>query len=126
MKKYAFLFLMILTPVILSGCALFAVSAAGAGGYSVSEDTIEGIQNAGFDKTWLALKSTITKEGAVTLEDRSRGVIQASVNGREVEGFVKRITATTSKLSIKARKANGVFPDLDLAESLYDKSVRRI
>ncbi len=125
MKKSIFSFLLLGGLAVFSGCALFVAGAA-AGGYSVSEDTIEGLQNSGYDKTFSAVRAVLEKEGAVLAEDRTRGVIQASVDGREVEARVVRTTSRTAKLSIKARRAKGAFPDLDLAEQLYDKTVRRI
>ena len=109
-----------------NGCALFAVGAAGAGGYSVSEDTIEGIQKASYNQAWLALRSTLQKEGAVTLEDKTHGTLHAVVKGSDVEAFISRISDKTVKISVKARKAKSVFPDLDLAESLYDKTAGKI
>ena len=109
-----------------NGCALFAVGAAGAGGYSISDDTIEGIQKASFNQAWMAMRSTIQKEGAITLEDKTRGVIHASVKGSDVEGTVNRVSSSTVKINIKARKTKGVFPDLDLAESLYDKTAGKL
>lgn len=126
MKKALFGFLLLVLCASQNGCALFAVSAAGAGGYSISEDTIEGIQESSFNQAWLAMRSTIAKDGAITLEDRTRGVIHASVKGSDVEGTINRVSEKTVKITFKARKAGGVFPDLDLAESLYDKTAGKI
>ena len=126
MKHFISIIFLLVLCLSQNGCALFAVSAGAAGGYSVSDDTIEGIQESSLNQAWVALHSVIQKEGAITLEDKTRGTIHAVVKGSDVEAFVSRVSDKTVKISVKARKAKGVFPNLDLAESLYDKTAGKI
>lgn len=121
-----------IVPVILifsllsSGCALFLVGAGAAGGYAVSKDEIEGFTEAKKDRVWASLKNVVKEDGAITLEDKERGYLEAIVGKSTVKVRLDQVTPTSSRLRVKARKTKGLFPDIKTAQDLYTKVTKKI
>ncbi len=109
-----------------SGCVLLLVGAGAAGGYAVSKDEIEGLNDASRDKVWSAAHDVIKSEGMITLESKDTGEIKAIVDASDVEIHIDQATPKTVRTRIKARKTKGLFPDIDLAQSLYTKVFRKL
>ena len=122
---YSFL-LVLLLGVQFSGCAVFLLGAGAAGGYAISKDEIEGHTDQSFEKTWNALVVVINSEGGITLKDKTTGKIEAQIKESDVKASLEQITPKTVRVRIKARKTKGVFPDIELAQELYTKLIKKI
>ena len=105
-----------------SGCIYLAVGAAGVvGGYVVSPDTVEGSVARSFEETWKAARDITGIMGKVVEENNAQGFLQADINAARVTVTMVSVNATTTKISIKARKA--FMPKIDLAQDVYIKIV---
>jgi hypothetical protein len=103
-----------------SGCVFLAVGAAGAvGGYAVSPDTVEGNVPFSLGQTWDAAKEITGIMGVVNEENERAGQMVATINGSRVTITLLTLNASTTKLSVKARKS--FMPKIDLAQDVYTK-----
>jgi hypothetical protein len=109
-----------------AGCAIFLLGAGAAGGYAISKDEIEGMTDVAYNKVWVALKDDLQARGALTLEDRAHGRIEAVVDASTVEAQVDQVTPKTVRVRVKARKTKGLFPDIKLAQDIYDQVMKRV
>jgi len=126
-KEKVFMFGGLILSLLLSpGCALFLVGAGVAGGVAISEDEIEGLMEKKFDRVWTAAREVVIKEGFIKLEDRAHGTMEGEVRKSEVKISVAELTEKTVRLRVKARKVYRVVPDLDLANELYNKILRKL
>jgi hypothetical protein len=126
-KVSVFLILGLLFNFSYSGCALFLIGAAGAaGGYAISKDEIEGLTDHPYDKAWAAVREVVRTEGAITAENKKLGTMEAIIGGSTVEIHMDQATSKTVRTRIKARKTKGLFPDIDLAQSIYAKMTRKL
>jgi hypothetical protein len=108
-----------------SGCIYLAVGAVGAvGGYVVSPDTVEGTVNASLGETWDAAKEIMKVMGTVIEENEAVGQIMATISGTKVTITMLTINASSTKLSVKARKS--FMPKIDIAQDVYTKIVTGI
>ena len=113
-----------LSAVILAfsagGCVILAAGAAGVvGGYVVSPDTVEGSTSRSFEDVWRAAKEIAGIMGRVVEENTAQGVLVAEINAARVTVTMVSINASTTKMSVKARKA--FMPKIDLAQDVYTK-----
>ena len=109
-----------------SGCAIFLLGAGAAGGYAVSKDEIEGIMDTPFERVYKSTKTVIQKEGALTLEDKERGKLEAVVEGSMVNANVEQVTPKTVRLRVKARKVKGLFPNVKVAQKIYTQAIKQV
>ena len=112
--------------VFQSGCALFLIGAGAAGGYSISQDEIEGLSDTSFEKVWNAAREVVRTEGAITAENKNLGTMEAVIGGSTAEFKVEQVTPKTVRTRIKARQTKGLFPDIELAQNLYAKMLRKM
>ncbi len=104
------------------GCIYLAVGAAGVvGGYVVSPDTVEGSVPRSFEETWNAAQEIAGIMGKVLEENNTQGFLVAEINDSRVTVTMVAVNATTTKISIKARKS--FMPKIDLAQDVYAKIV---
>ncbi|MBF0330447.1 MAG: hypothetical protein HQL17_00800 [Candidatus Omnitrophica bacterium] len=109
----------------VSGCVMLAVGAAGVvGGYVISPDTVEGTVTRSTDDVWNTAKEITGIMGQVSEENASQGVLIANINAARVTITLISINSTTTKLTVKARKA--FMPKIDLAQDVYGKIVNGI
>ncbi len=113
-----------LSAVILAfsagGCVILAAGAAGVvGGYVVSPDTVEGSTSRAFEDVWRAAKEITGIMGRVVEENTAQGVLVAEINAARVTVTMVSINASTTKISVKVRKA--FMPKIDLAQDVYTK-----
>ncbi len=102
------------------GCVILAAGAVGVvGGYVVSPDTVEGNTARSFEDVWAAAKEIVGIMGHVTGENNAQGVLIAEVNSARVTITIVSINASTTKMSVKARKS--FMPKIDLAQDIYTK-----
>ena len=118
-KTFAFI-VAVLLAFSASGCVILAVGAAGVvGGYVISPDTVEGSIARSMDETWTSVKEITGIMGRIVEENNSQGVLVAEIASARVTVTLMSINATTTKISVKARKA--FMPKIDLAQDVYIK-----
>ena len=105
------------------GCAYVIVGGLGAvGGYVASPDTVEGIISIKqYEEVWNATVEMVSVMGIINERSDAGGVIDAKINGARVKIKVMRITSTSTKISVKARKT--FLPRIKLAQNIYIKIV---
>jgi len=120
MKK---IMLFIIPCILLSalGCApLIVGGAVGAlGGYAVSKDTIQGETDKSYDSLWKSALMVSNIRGQIKFEDRLKGYIELEAESSKVYIRLVRLTVTTNRLRVSARKYH--FPNLNLAQDIYVK-----
>ncbi|HLF19079.1 MAG TPA: DUF3568 family protein [Candidatus Omnitrophota bacterium] len=113
---------LLLIPVLfnLSGCVYLVVGGVGAlGGYIVSPDTVEGISENDTQTVWDASVDVIAIMGVIQEQQQEAGFIKAQISRAQVTITIISINDTTTKISIKARKA--FLPKISLAQDIYVK-----
>ena len=105
-----------------SGCVMLAVGAAGVvGGYVISPDTVEGSIARSLDETWMSAQEITGIMGKIVEENANLGVLVAEISAARVTVTLVAINASTTKLTVKARKS--FMPKIDLAQDVYIKIV---
>jgi len=111
--------------ISLSGCIYLVVGGIGAvGGYIVSPDTVEGITVTDVAIVWDTTIETISIMGLIEEENEESGMILASVSGAKITITVLALNPTTTKLTVKARKA--YLPRISLAQDVFVKIMSRV
>jgi len=105
----------------LSGCAPLIIGGAVGvlGGYAVSRDTIQGETDADYERLWDSTMAVIKMRGTVTAEDELKGMLNANVDSSKVWIRLIRLTQSTTRLKVSARKHH--FPSFTLAQDLFVK-----
>lgn len=110
----------------LNGCIYLVVGGIGAlGGYVVSPDTVEGIitghqQN----KIWDTAVDIVSMMGVIEERNDSAGQLISKIQGTRVTITVMRMSESTAKLTVKARKA--FVPKIKVAQDVYMKIVQSL
>ena len=115
------LFLIPCIFVSILGCApLIIGGAVGAlGGYTVSRDTIQGETDKSYDALWEAALTVGKIRGEVKYEDKAKGYIELEVESSKVYIRLIRLTVTTTRLRVQARKYH--LPNMSLAQDIFVK-----
>ena len=114
--------LAVLLSFSTGGCVMLAVGAAGVvGGYVISPDTVEGSVARSLDETWMSAQEITGIMGRIVEENASQGVLVAEISAARVTVTMVAINASTTKLTVKARKS--FMPKIDLAQDVYIKIV---
>lgn len=118
-SKFIIGVLLFFFSILSSGCVpLFVGAAVGvAGGYAASRDTIQGETDKDYDSLWKVAVDVVRMEGAVVEEDITKGYLKVEVDSGYATVQLVRLTKSTTRIRIKARKAG--FPNLRLAEDMY-------
>ena len=119
MKKW---FQLVLLPVILglTGCVYLVVGGIGAlGGYVVSPDTVEGVTDHELMTVWDGSVEIMSILGNIYESYESSGLIRAKVSGADVTITLSRLSDSTIKISVKARK--WMMPRINLAQDIFVK-----
>jgi hypothetical protein len=120
-KTLAFI-LAALLAVSTSGCVMLAVGAAGVvGGYVISPDTVEGSIGRSMEESWMSAKEITGIMGHLVEENNAQGVLVAEIASARVTVTLIAVNSTTTKITVKARKA--FMPKIDLAQDVYIKIV---
>ena len=122
MRKILFLsFLIPLVFINISGCLPLVVgTTVGAlGGYAISKDIVQCETDKPYETLWNSALTVSKIRGRVKQEDIARGYIELEADSSLVRINVVRLTRTTNRLKIFARKYG--FPNLSLAEDLFVK-----
>jgi len=64
------------------------------------------------------------KMGAITLEDRKNGVIEAEIEEADVKITVKQVTRKSVELKVKARD-KVLVPKVEVAQKVYTKIIEK-
>jgi hypothetical protein len=115
------LFLIPCIFVSISGCApLIIGGAVGAlGGYVVSKDTLQGETDKSYDGLWEAALTVSKIRGQIKYEDKTKGYIELEAESSKVYIRLVRLTASTTRLRVSARKYH--FPNMGLAQDIFVK-----
>lgn len=109
----------------LGGCFYLVLGGvAAAGGYAISQDTIQGEREKEFDSVWNASVDIVSILGTISSQSHELGKIIALVNGAKVTVNVVQLTPSTVRLKVKARKA--LFPSITTAQNIYIKIMNRV
>ena len=119
--------MIVLVPLLLasSGCIYLVVGGIGAvGGYIVSPDTVEGITDNEADIVWDTAIETLSVMGLIEEQDEAAGMILASVPAAKITVTMVTLSESTTKLTVKARKA--FLPRISLAQDVFVKIMSRV
>ena len=116
-----FLVVLALVPAT-SGCIYLAVGAVGVvGGYVVSPDTVEGQATKSLQEAYDAAKQITGIMGQIAQESPNNSELIAMISGTKVTVTLIAINVSTTKISVKARKA--FMPKIDIAQDVYTKII---
>jgi len=119
--------LVVLVPLLfaMSGCIYLVVGGIGAvGGYIVSPDTVEGITDNDIAYVWDTAIETVSVMGLINESEESSGMILASIHGAKITISIMSLSASTTKVSVKARKS--FLPRISLAQDVFVKIMSRV
>lgn len=121
MQKIIALVVSISVMCLLSGCFLVPVALVGGGvvgGMAISEDTVETEFDRSYEQVWNASVKVLAEAGAIETKDKEIGRIRAFVPKSKVTVRVQRLTASTVRIQVKARKSAGVLPDINMSHRI--------
>lgn len=125
-KKIFYLCLIPLISVNILGClgAFVIGGAAGAlGAYYVSKDTLQGETDKPYDHLWNAALMVSRIRGNIKQEDNTRGYIELEADSSRVWIRLIRLTRSTTRLRISARKYH--LPNIELAQDIFVKIIEQ-
>lgn len=111
--------------VFLSGCAPVLIGAGAVGGYAVSKDSVTDYFETSQDRLFDAAVAVLQQKGAVNLQDRQMGAIEAEVEQSKVKVRLEKVTDGTVKVTIKARNQL-LLPNISLAQDIYTALVKAL
>ena len=117
----------LLIPLLtsFSGCIYLVVGGIGAvGGYIVSPDTVEGTTENDAAIVWDMALEVMSIMGLIEEENETGGMILGSVSGAKVTITIASLSADTTKVTVKARKA--YLPRISLAQDIFVKIMSRL
>lgn len=109
-----------------AGCVVLALGAGAAGGYAIGKDEIEGFSDKSFERTWQSAWKIINAEGMVELANQESGRIEAVVQESKVNVEIDQVSPKSVRLRVKARKTMNLFPDIKLAQNLYEQIMKEL
>jgi len=120
-KKIVTGFVLLVSLCGLLGCAPLIIGAAvGAlGGYAASKDTIQGETDLPYEALWNSALTVAKIRGTIRVEDSTQGYISLDVKPNKVDISLIRLTQSTTRVKVTARKYH--LPSLDLAQDIYVK-----
>jgi hypothetical protein len=101
------------------GCAAVLIGAGVAGGVAISEDTAKLDIDTSYSRAWKVTYDTIKDMGAINIQDKDSGKIEANIQNTQVVAKVLPLTAQTVRIEVKARK--NLLPNMDLAMLIVNR-----
>jgi hypothetical protein len=122
-RKALVVFLVAVVPLVASGCAalLIGVAAGGVGMYAASNDAIQGETGRSYETVWDAALKVSKIRGTISKMDSASGLIELDADSSKVWIRVIRLTSSTTRLRVAARKFK--LPNLTLAQDLFLKII---
>lgn len=111
--------------LLSAGCAPVLIGAGALGGYAISKDSISNNFDLSYSHVYSVSHDILGKDGLITQADEQRGLIKATVAGGNVTVTVKRLTARTVQLKVKARNEL-LMPKIDVAQAIYNQIVEKL
>jgi hypothetical protein len=123
MRKALIVFLIAVVSMVASGCAalLVGVAAGGVGMYAASNDAIQGETDKSYEAIWDSALRVSKIRGTISKMDASSGVIEVDADSSKVWIRVIRLTRSTTRLRVAARKFK--LPNLTLAQDMFLKII---
>ena len=113
--------LFLLLGIMSSGCVPLLVGGAAAiGTYAVSSDSMQGDTDTNYDDLWKTAQTVIKTRGSITAEDKTKGHLEAEIEGNRVIIKLIRVTKATTRLRISARN-KFKLPNIKLAQEIFVK-----
>ena len=110
---------------LTAGCAAVAlVSVGSVVGYAVSRDHVEMTVEQPYDKVWSAALEETKRAGLLKDINQDTGRIEATTQGTHLVVTLERLTETTVKVIIKARKH--MLPQIEIAQRLATRLAKRL
>jgi hypothetical protein len=119
MKKLLLICLVIGSLLSAYGCAAVLIGAGVAGGVAISEDTAKLDMDTSYSRAWKVTYDTIKDMGAINIQDKESGKIEANIQNTHVVAKVLPLTAQTVRIEVKARK--NLLPNMDLAMLIVNR-----
>ena len=131
MKSYISRFLTVfllmgLAVLPVAGCAVALLGVGGATGYAISRDEIEGIMDTKYEQVWKASSNALARRGTIKTQSETQGKIDAEIEGSVVNLSIDKPTPKTTRLRVKARRGLQLFPNIKLAQSIYNEIIKAI
>ncbi len=123
MNKTIYAFIIPLIFINIFGCApLIIGGAVGAlGAYAASKDTMQGDTDKPYNSLWDSAVSVAVSKGTIKQKDKTKGYIELKNNANQVYIRLIRLTRSTVRMRISARKYH--LPNLGLAQEIFIKIV---
>ena len=100
--KFLAVCLLLLFPVMNSGC--FWLVAGGAAGYGVSPDSAEQSFDTSFSRAYRESLVVLREWGDTTMEDERGGWVKAEYDNYQVAAHITQKTAGSVEIAVSARK----------------------
>lgn len=110
--------------VSLCGCAAVLIGAGAIGGYAISKDSVTGEIDANFEQVWDKSIKAANDMGAVNLENKKQGRIEAEIKMSKVVISIDELNKNTTRLTVGARK--NLLPNTNLASKVFLKIYKSI
>lgn len=124
--KKIFPVLLLFCAVSFSGCALFLLGGGAATGYAISDDEVEGMTDRPMDEVYSVLEQILDERGMITARNATTRTLEAILQDSEVNASVEQISSRSVRFRVKARRAEGLFPHMDLAQSIASELYQRL
>jgi len=108
----------------VAGCPVVLVGAGAVGGYAVSRDRVDLTLERPYDQVWSACLEETKRMGLLRNVDEKVGRIEAVNQGAHLVVTLQRLTETTVKVTVRARKA--LLPKVELAQQLAARIAKRV
>lgn len=115
---------LVVTPAVLSGCAVLLLGGGAAGGYAISKDSIEGVVDGRKDRIYKKALESVRSKGLVKTQNQELGEIEALVQESTVKVKIEQVTERSVKLRVSARKYK--FPRIKIAQEVYTDIIKRV